>query len=61
MTSLTIIITAGVEVLINTAKAPHFVSGQHHDLNLWGVFLHMAADAEIPLVIVLVGLLVLGG
>jgi cobalt-zinc-cadmium efflux system protein len=44
---LTIIVVAGVGVLVNTVTALLFVSGQHHDLNLWAAFLHMAADAGI--------------
>ena len=59
VTSLTIIVVAGVGVLVNTATALLFVSGQHHDLNLRAAFLHMAADAGISLVVVLGGLLML--
>ena len=47
VTSLTIIVVAGVGVLVNTVTALLFVSGQHHDLNLWAAFLHMATDAGI--------------
>ena len=36
-----------------------FVSGQHHDLNLWVAFLHMVAEAGISLAVVLGGLLML--
>ena len=36
-----------------------FVSGQHHDLNLWFAFLHMVAEAGISLAVVLGGLLML--
>jgi cobalt-zinc-cadmium efflux system protein len=47
VTSLTIIMVAGVGVLANTVTALPFMSGQHHDLNLWAAFLHMVADAGI--------------
>ena len=36
-----------------------FVSGQHHDLNLWVAFLHMVAEAGISLAVVLGRLLML--
>ena len=36
-----------------------FVSGQHHDLNLWVAFLHMVAEVGISLAVVLGGLLML--
>ena len=59
VTSLTIIMVAGVGVLANTVTALPFMSGQHHDLNLWAAFLHMVADAGISQAVVLGGLLVL--
>ena len=59
VTSLTIIVVAGVGVLVNTVTALLFVSGQHHDLNLRTAFLHMAADVGISLAVVLGGLLML--
>ena len=59
VTSLTIIVVAGVGVLVNTVTALLFVSGQHHDLNLQAAFPHMAADAGISLAVVLGGLLML--
>ena len=59
VTSLTIIVVAGVGALVNTVTALLFVSGQHHDLNLQAAFLHMVADAGISLAVVLGGLLML--
>ena len=43
-------------VLINAATALLFMSGRHHDLNIKGAFLHMAADAGVSLGVVLAGL-----
>jgi len=56
---LTIIIVAGIGVVINTATALFFVSGKDHDLNVRGAFLHMAADAGISLGVVVSGALIL--
>lgn len=50
-----VMIVAGIGVLINTLTALLFVSGQKHDLNIKGAFLHMAADAGISLGVVLAG------
>ena len=59
MTSLTIIVVAGVGVLVNTVMALLFVSDQQNDLNLRAAFLRMAADAGISLAVLLCGLLML--
>ncbi|MDP1630879.1 MAG: cation diffusion facilitator family transporter [Caulobacter sp.] len=42
---------AGIGVVINTATALMFMRG-HHDLNVRGAFLHMAADAAVSLGVV---------
>ena len=52
---LVVIIVAAVGVFINTATALLFVSGQKHDLNLRGAYLHMAADAGVSLGVVVAG------
>ncbi len=52
----TIMIVAGIGVVINAATALLFFSGRNQDLNIKGAFLHMAADAGISLGVVLVGL-----
>jgi len=52
----TIMIVAGIGVLINALTALLFFSGRKHDLNIKGAFLHMAADAGISLGVVIVGL-----
>jgi cobalt-zinc-cadmium efflux system protein len=49
----TVIWVAALGVLINTATALLFMSGQKHDLNIRGAFLHMAADAGISLGVVI--------
>ena len=58
-TGRTIVIVAGIGVVINTATALFFISGKDHDLNIRGAFLHMAADAGISLGVVVSGLLIM--
>ncbi len=53
----TIMIVAGVGVVINAVTAWLFFSGRKHDLNIKGAFMHMAADAGISLGVVMVGLI----
>jgi cobalt-zinc-cadmium efflux system protein len=53
---LPMIVVAAIGVVINTATAFLFLAGRHHDLNIRGAFLHMAADAAISLGIVIGGL-----
>jgi len=54
-----IIVVAAVGVVINTVTALLFISGQKHDLNIKGAFLHMAADAAVSLGVVIAGLVIL--
>lgn len=54
--STTVIVVAAVGVLINTATALLFWSGQRRDLNIRGAFLHMAADAAVSLGVVAGGI-----
>jgi len=56
---MTIILVAGVGVVINTATALLFMAGKDHDLNIRGAFLHMAADALVSLGVVLSGVFIL--
>lgn len=56
---LTVMWVAALGVVINTLTALLFVSGQRHDLNLRGAFLHMAADAAISLGVVVSAVAVL--
>ena len=52
---MTVIIVAAIGVVINTITALMFMSGQKHDLNIRGAFLHMAADAAVSLGVVVSG------
>lgn len=54
----TMMIVAAVGVLINGTTALLFMSGRHHDLNVRGAFLHMAADAGVSLGVVVSGALI---
>jgi len=54
----TIMIVAGIGVIINAATAFLFFSGRKQDLNIKGAFIHMAADAGISLGVVFVGLII---
>ncbi len=51
----TVIWVATLGIIINTATALLFMSGRHHDLNIRGAFMHMAADAGVSLGVVLSG------
>lgn len=53
----TMMIVAGVGVVINAITAILFMKGRNKDLNIKGAFLHMAADAGISLGVVLAGLI----
>jgi cobalt-zinc-cadmium efflux system protein len=55
----TMIVVAGIGVVINTATALLFMRGRKHDLNIRGAFLHMAADALVSVGVVIAGFLVL--
>ena len=52
----TVMLVAGIGVLVNTATALLFLRGCKEDLNIKGAFLHMAADAGISVGVVLGGL-----
>jgi len=52
---LTIMVVAGVGVVINTATALLFMRGREKDINIRGAFLHMAADALVSLGVVAAG------
>ena len=54
----TMIVVAGIGVVINTATALLFVRGQH-DINIRGAFLHMAADALVSVGVVVAGVVIL--
>ena len=48
-----------VGVLVNAGTAWLFVSGQKHDLNLRGAFLHLASDALVSVGVVVTGLVII--
>ncbi|MCW8927093.1 MAG: cation diffusion facilitator family transporter [Xanthomonadales bacterium] len=54
----TIMVVAGIGVIINALTAWFFVSGKDHDLNIRGAYLHMTADAAVSLGVVISGLLI---
>ncbi|MDI1247142.1 MAG: cation diffusion facilitator family transporter [Rhodoferax sp.] len=56
---LTIMLVAGVGIVVNTATALLFMRGREHDLNIRGAFLHMAADALVSAGVVVAGALTL--
>ncbi|MGX7952795.1 cation diffusion facilitator family transporter [Tsuneonella sp. HG249] len=55
----TMMIVAGIGILINTGTALLFLRGREHDLNIRGAFLHMTADALVSLGVVVAGGLIL--
>ncbi len=56
---MTMIVVAGIGVIINTATALLFMSGRKNDLNIRGAFMHMAADALVSVGVVVAGILIL--
>lgn len=55
----TIMIVAGIGIVINTVTALLFMRGREKDLNIRGAFLHMAADALVSAGVVVAGALTL--
>ena len=55
----TIMLVAGVGIVINTATALLFMRGRESDLNIRSAFTHMAADALVSAGVVVVGALTL--
>lgn len=56
---MTMIIVAGIGVIINSVTAMLFSKGHKHDLNIKGAYLHMAADAGVSLGVVIAGLAII--
>jgi cobalt-zinc-cadmium efflux system protein len=56
---ITIMVVAGIGIVVNTATALLFMRGRESDLNIRGAFLHMAADALVSVGVVLAGALYL--
>ena len=55
----TMMIVAGIGVVVNALTAFFFFKGKEKDLNIKAAFLHMAADAGVSLGVVLGGLIIL--
>lgn len=56
---MTMVVIAGIGIAINTGTALLFLRGRHHDINIRGAFLHMAADALVSAGVVLAGLAIM--
>ncbi len=55
----TVMIVAGIGIVINTATALMFARGRKGDINIRGAYLHMAADAAVSAGVVAGGALIL--
>jgi cobalt-zinc-cadmium efflux system protein len=55
----TVMIVAGIGILINGGTALLFARGREHDINIRGAYLHMAADAAVSAAVVFAGLVIL--
>ena len=53
--SVTVMIVAGIGILVNGFTAWLFMSGRKSDLNIRGAYLHMVADAGVSLGVVIAG------
>ncbi|HET9013896.1 MAG TPA: cation diffusion facilitator family transporter [Gemmatimonadaceae bacterium] len=56
--STTVMIVAGIGIVINVGTALGFLRGRHGDLNIRGAFLHMMSDAVASAGVVVTGLLI---
>lgn len=52
---VTIMVVAGIGIVVNTATALLFMRGRKDDLNIRGAFMHMAADALVSAGVVVAG------
>ena len=55
----TVVIVAAIGIVINGSTALLFARGRHHDINIRGAYLHMAADAAVSAAVVLAGWVIL--
>ena len=55
----TMIVIAGVGIVVNGATALLFARGRKHDINIRGAFMHMAADALVSVGVVIAGAAIL--
>lgn len=56
---VTVMVVAGIGIVVNLGTALLFMRGRHDDLNIRGAYLHMASDALVSAGVVGVGALVL--
>jgi len=56
---MTVMVVAGIGVLVNAGTAALFMAGRRSDLNIRGAFLHLAADAAVSVGVVIAGALIL--
>jgi cobalt-zinc-cadmium efflux system protein len=56
--SNTVMLVAGIGIVVNAATALMFMRGRAHDLNIASVFAHMAGDAVLSLGVVVTALLI---
>ncbi len=52
---MTVMVVAGIGVLVNAGTAALFMAGQRSDINIRGAFLHLAADAAVSVGVVIAG------
>jgi cobalt-zinc-cadmium efflux system protein len=58
VTGGTVMIVAGIGIVVNSVTAMLFMSGRKNDVNIEGAFLHMAADAVVSLGVLISGALI---
>ena len=56
---MTMIVVAGIGIVINMGTAMLFARGSKGDINIRGAYLHMVADAAVSAAVVVAGLLIL--
>jgi cobalt-zinc-cadmium efflux system protein len=56
---VTVMVIAGIGILVNGGTAMLFMRGREHDLNIRGAYLHMAADAAVSAGVVIAGAAIL--
>ncbi|MGN6507528.1 MAG: cation diffusion facilitator family transporter [Tepidisphaeraceae bacterium] len=54
--TVTVMVVAGIGILVNGITAALFLAGRAHDVNIRGAFLHMAADTIVSLGVVIAAL-----
>lgn len=59
VSAVTVMVVAAIGIVVNAATAWLFAAGRKGDLNLRGVFAHMAADALVSAGVVVAGLVIL--